>query len=134
MFTLIGKTNIDFVGKRYLGFALSGALMILGFYGFYRIASHKAKLAIDFSGGTAMKLFMEKVEPVENLRQALKAEFPDAEIQQIADQPQYLVKLRDSAANTGQVGSQVAAALAKNLPANKLVDSSSEEVGPAVSG
>jgi preprotein translocase subunit SecF len=135
MFTLIGKTNIDFVGKRYIGFAVSLTLMALGVYGAIRIGTNKAKVAIDFSGGTSMHVRLEKVEPVESLRSALKADFPDAEIQQIADQPEYLIRLRDSATSqeTGKTGDHLSATLAKNLASNKVVDTSSEEVGPAVS-
>jgi preprotein translocase subunit SecF len=134
MFTLIGKTNIDFVGKRYIGFAISAALMLLGVWGIVRIATHQAKLAIDFSGGTAMHVRLEKVEPVENLRAALAAGFADAEIQQIAEQPEYLIRLRNpEGQETGSTGDKLTALLAKNLNGNKVVDTSSEEVGPAVS-
>lgn len=135
MFTLIGKTNIDFVGKRYIGFAVSTVLVLLGFYGVFRIATNQAKVAIDFSGGTAVQVRLEKMEPVENLRIALKTSFPDAEIQQIAEKPEYLIRLRDSKnpQETGKTGDLMTAALAKNLVGNKVVDTSSEEVGPAVS-
>ncbi len=134
MFNLIGKTNFDFVGKRYIGFALSGALMALGLFGAFRIATNRAKVAIDFSGGTAMHLRMEKVVEVEALRNAIQADFPGVEIQQIADKPEYLIRLRDLAGQeTGKTGDRLTAALAKNLVDNKVVDSASEEVGPAVS-
>src|SRR6266436_467209 len=133
MFTLIGKTNIDFVGKRYIGFALSAALMLLGIYGIFRIGSNRAKVAIDFSGGTSMQVRLEKVEAVENLRAALKADFPDAEIQQIAGKPEYLIRLRNKDQETGKTGVRLTEDLGKFLPGNKVVDTASEEVGPAVS-
>jgi preprotein translocase subunit SecF len=134
MFSLIGKTNVNFVGQRYIGFALSSCLILLGLFGIYRIASGKAKLAIDFSGGTTLNLLFEKVEPVDGLRRALKAEYPDAEIQQIADKPQYLIRVRKTSQEAGLAGDRISQILQAALPGNRLVEKNSEEVGPAVSG
>lgn len=131
MFTLIGKTNFDFVGKRYAGFAFSLALLLLGLWGVYRIASNQARMATDFSGGTAMQVRLEKAVSVDAVRQALIAVFPDAEIQQIADKPEYLIRLRRAGEGSGEESKKVIASLAKS--GNKVMDSSSEEVGPAVS-
>ncbi len=133
MFTLIGKTNFDFVGRRYIGFGVSLAFICLGLWGVYRIASGKAKMATDFSGGTAMQVRLDKVEPVESLRQALATSFAEAEIQQIAEKPEYLIRLRGRGEGSGADSKGVVSLLNKSLAPNKVADSTSEEVGPAVS-
>jgi preprotein translocase subunit SecF len=133
MFTLIGKTNFDFVGKRYIGFVVSAALITLGVWGTLRIGANKAKMAIDFAGGTAMQVRLAKAASAEDLRSALKADFPDAEIQQVGTGAEYLLRLRHSENETGSTANKVIAGILKALPGNKVLDSSSEEVGPAVS-
>jgi preprotein translocase subunit SecF len=133
MFTLIGKTSIDFVGKRYIGFAVSAALTALGLWGCLQIAQNKAKMAIDFAGGTSMQLRLEKPAEAGALREALKAEYPDAEIQAVGAGSEFLLRLRHEEKETGKTAERVLAAVAKALPGNKVVDNSSEEVGPAVS-
>jgi len=135
MFTLIPKkTNIDFVGRRYIGFVVSSILMLLGVVGVWRIATGSAKLAIDFSGGTNVTVLLEKPAPTEELRSLLKASFPDADLQQVKDQPQYMIRIRKAAGDTSGAARQVSDILSKGLQGNKLLEASSEEVGPAVSG
>lgn len=134
MFSLIGKTNVNFVGPRYIGFGVSACMILLGLWGLVRIGTGHAKMAIDFSGGTALNLIFEKAEPVETLRKALKADFPDAEIQQVAGQPQYLISIRKTGEDTGMASQKVTQILQAALPGNRLLEKNSEEVGPAVSG
>ena len=133
MFTIIGKTNIDFVGKRYIGFAVSACLISLGIWGTIQIAMNKAKLATDFAGGTALQIRLEKVVPVEGLRNALKADYADCEIQQVGEGTEYIVRLRRPDQDTGKTADKVISIINAAFTGNKVVDSSSEEVGPAVS-
>jgi preprotein translocase subunit SecF len=128
MFSLIGKTEIDFVGKRYIGFVVSAVLISLGLWGAFQIGARKAKMAIDFAGGTAMQLRLEKTLSVEDLRAALKADFPDTEIQQVGTGSEFLLRLR-SGGEGGKSAPAVLAALARALPDNKVLDNSSEDVG-----
>lgn len=132
MITIIGKTNIDFVGKRYIGFVISAVLVGLGLWGTLQIATNKANMATDFAGGTSMQIRLDKVAATEDLRNALQG-FVDTSIQQVGDGPNYLIRLRDQSAKTGTTADAVIAALNKALAPNKVDDSSSEEVGPAVS-
>jgi len=60
MFDLIGKTNINFIGKRNVAFVLSGALVVLGLSAVIAIATGKANLGIDFAGGTAVQLNFDR--------------------------------------------------------------------------
>ena len=56
MFEILGKTNIDFMGKRVISFTLSGILAFLGIIAVIQIARGEANLGIDFAGGTAVQL------------------------------------------------------------------------------
>ncbi len=134
MFSIIGKTNINFVGIRYIGFIVSVVLMLVGSVAVYRVSTGQARLSIDFSGGTNVAVLLDKVRPVEEVRAALKAEFPAAEIQQVADKPQYLVRIAaEGSEAVGSSSSRIKALVIKGFGEQSLKDISSEEVGPAVS-
>jgi preprotein translocase subunit SecF len=133
MFSIIGKTNIDFVGKRHIGFVVSALFIALGLAAIVRIAQHKAAMAIDFAGGSSVTLILEKAEPLEKVREALHARFPDAELQQVAGGPTYLIRVHAASAEVGKTSAIVVEQMAKAFPANKVKEASSEEVGPAVS-
>ena len=51
MFEILGKTNIDFVGKRNYAFIVSGILVLLGLLTLVQIGRGQANLGIDFAGG-----------------------------------------------------------------------------------
>ncbi|HSA84795.1 MAG TPA: hypothetical protein VLE46_01335 [Nitrospira sp.] len=52
MLELIGKTHIDFLGRRRVTFAVSATLVLLGVFALIQIARGAANLSIDFTGGT----------------------------------------------------------------------------------
>ncbi|MFH1699080.1 MAG: protein translocase subunit SecF [Candidatus Zixiibacteriota bacterium] len=82
MFKIIGKTNIDFVGKRKISFVLSAILILLGLTAFANILMGTAKMGIDFTGGTMIQGNFDKSAAIEELRDALTGNgFPEATIQ-----------------------------------------------------
>lgn len=133
MFTLIGKTNFDFVGKRYIGFAVSALLTGLGIWAIFQIAMNKAPMTTDFSGGTSIQVRFSAAVQAESLREVLKAEFADSEIQQIGSGPEFIVRIGKDTSEAGKTATRVLELLNSRLGAIKVLDSSSEEVGPAVS-
>lgn len=54
MLELIGKTDIDFLGRRRVTFAVSAALVLLGLFALTQIVRGAANLSIDFTGGTSV--------------------------------------------------------------------------------
>ena len=56
MLEILGKTNIDFMGKRRWAFLFSGIMVVLGIVAVIQISRGAANLGIDFSGGTAVQL------------------------------------------------------------------------------
>ena len=57
---LLGKTRIDFIGKRNISFIISAIISIVGIIGVIQVARGAANMGIDFSGGTAMQLKFTK--------------------------------------------------------------------------
>ena len=62
MFEILGKTNIDFMGKRAISFTFSGILALSGHHRVIQIARGAANLGIDFAGGTAVQLKFEQAD------------------------------------------------------------------------
>jgi len=85
MFRIIGQTNINFIGVRKYAFVLSGALVIIGIVGFIMIVTGKANLGIDFAGGVMVTGHFDRTVTIEDLRSAVAAEFPNAEITNLKD-------------------------------------------------
>ena len=63
MLEILGKTNIDFMGKRRWAFLFSGIMVVLGIVAMIQIARGSANLGIDFSGGTAVQLKFDQADP-----------------------------------------------------------------------
>jgi len=135
MLELIKKTNIDFIGKRYYAFGLSGLLVVLGMVAFLAVVFGKGKLGIDFSGGTMIQGNFQQNILVADLRSALsRNDYSDAEIQELHREipNSFLIRVKATAETGSQVANQLIAVLAKEFPDNKFNLDSVDEVGPAV--
>ena len=56
MLEILGKTSIDFMGKRRWAFLFSDIMVVLGIVAIIQIGRGSANLGIDFAGGTAVQL------------------------------------------------------------------------------
>jgi preprotein translocase subunit SecF len=136
MFQILKKTTVDFVGKRYYAFALSGILVTLGIVAFVMMLLGKANLGIDFGGGTMVEGFFEKSVSIGALRAAMSRNgYGDAFIQSLTrEKPNYFVirvKTTTDEAVT-QVSQNILSVLAKEFPDNKFKMDSVDGIGPAV--
>ncbi len=68
---LIGKTKIDFIGKRKIAFVISGIIAILGITGVIQIGRSAANMGIDFTGGTVVQLKFANPVHIDQARDAL---------------------------------------------------------------
>ncbi len=83
MLEIVGKTNIDFMGKRKAALIVSGVLVVLGVITTIQIVRGAANLGIDFAGGTAVQLKFDNPVAIDAARQALgKHGLQDAELQE----------------------------------------------------
>lgn len=135
MFSLIpNKTDINFVGKRRIGFIFSACLTLLGLWAIVQLASGKAKLGVDFGGGANLTVILKQAVSVDQLRPALGAEFSQADIQQVQDSNRYLIRVKVADGESSDVlEAHAKEGIAKGFSGNSVVESSVEFVGPAVS-
>ena len=135
MLELIKKTSIDFIGKRYYAFGLSGILVLLGIIAFVTVVLGKAKLGIDFSGGTMIQGNFAQPISISDLRAAMSRNgYTDAEIQELQREipNSFLIRVKATSGTGGQVANQLISVLEKEFPNNKFKTDSVDEVGPAV--
>ncbi len=132
MFQVFKNTNIDFIGKRYLFFALSGVLVALGLLALVRISQGEANLGIDFAGGAAIQLRFEKPIQIEEARAALEeGGVKGAELQEVVAENKLLVRLKQDIVQKNVV-EQVQEALNKKFSGNQFTVESSTEIGPTI--
>lgn len=129
---IFGKTQFDFIGKRYIAYAISTILVLLGILALVQISRGAANMGIDFAGGTSTQVKFERPVDLGAVRQALsQSGIKDSEPQQFADGRSVMVRLKRSTAEAG-MAQQVQDALRAGIPDNPFVVESSSEVGPAI--
>jgi preprotein translocase subunit SecF len=129
---LLGKTNIDFIGKRKYAFVLSAILVISGVFSLVQMWRGQANLGIDFAGGTSVQLKFEKPFQLDKARHALDMNgFKDSELQQFTEGNKLLIQLKKSATE-GKVADRIVAVFSKEFADNKFQVDSTTEIGPKV--
>ena len=73
MLEILGKTSIDFMGKRRWAFLFSGIMVVLGIVALIQIGRGSANLGIDFAGGTAVQLKFDQPIRIDEARKVLEA-------------------------------------------------------------
>ena len=136
MFQIIGKTNIDFVGKRRYTFIFSGIMALVGLIALISISLGKANLGIDFGGGIAVQGNFKKQIDIGDLRSAMsKSGYTDVFIQELKREApnSYLIRLKTPpTGETNKVGEDILRILKQEFPDNDFTQDSIDEVGPAV--
>ncbi|MBW4056717.1 MAG: protein translocase subunit SecF [Proteobacteria bacterium] len=128
---LLGKTRIDFIGKRKISFIISAIISIVGIIGVIQVGRGAANMGIDFSGGTAMQLKFSKPISIADARAALhKNGIAKADLQEIKDGNKLLVKM--AGATVGKSSEMVQAAFKKEFADNAFTVESSTEIGPSI--
>ena len=128
---LLGKTRIDFIGKRNISFVISAIISIVGIIGVIQVGRGAANMGIDFSGGTAMQLKFTKPVSIADARAALhKNGVAKADLQEIKDGNKLLVKMAGAA--VGKPSEMVQAAFKKEFADNAFTVESSTEIGPSI--
>lgn len=137
MYNIIGKTNVDFIGKRKYAFILSGILIVLGILAFVMVMTGSANMGIDFAGGVMVQGHFEKPVGIDQLRAALSTQFSDAVINEVKDfaQPNaYIIKTKRPADETEARNrlAMINSAIAEHFPGNAFTRVSEHVIGPAV--
>jgi preprotein translocase subunit SecF len=130
---LIGKTKIDFIGKRKIAFVISGILAILGMTGVIQVARSAANMGIDFTGGTVVQLKFANPVHMDQARSALVSHnLKEANLQEIKDGNKLLIKVGKTNLAVGKVANTIEDIFKKEFPANSFIMESSAEIGPSV--
>lgn len=133
MLEILGKTNIDFMGKRNYAFLFSGIMVMLGIIALIQIARGQANLGIDFAGGTAVQLKFDQPIRIEEARKALESNgLGDAELQEFGQENKLLIRVKASTTIEEKTAEKVVAIFNKEFPGNKFVVESSTEIGPTI--
>lgn len=133
MLELIGKTHIDFLGRRRIAFTISGLLVALGLAALVQIGLGKANLGIDFEGGTSVQLDFEHPVPMEEARRIMvSGGFPDADIQEFTGTNKLLIRVKRAGSIEEKASAKLRAIFRDALPDNPFVVDSVTEVGPSI--
>ncbi len=128
---LIGKTNIDFVGKRWIGYTLS--LLILSFGIFSLISKGGPRLGIDFTGGILMQVKFVQNVPAEDIRTELESiGYKDAEIQDITNSNSVIIRFPKSNLAVTEEVKKITDALNSKWSGQGISIERTEMVGPKV--
>ncbi len=129
---ILGKTNIDFIGKRKYAFILSAVLVSVGILSLVQVWRGQANLGIDFAGGTSVQLKFEKPFQLDKARHALEVNgFKDSELQQFTEGNKLLIQLKKSITE-GKVADKIVSIFSREFADNKFVIDSTTEIGPKV--
>lgn len=123
-------SNIDFMGKRWIGFGLSILLTIasLGL-----LFTQGLNLGIDFTGGILMDIHSEKPVPLSELRSALsRPDLGEVSLQNSGSSQDVLIRVQvseadDQAMLTAKIKDIVVGVLGENLDYRKI-----DYVGPTI--
>jgi preprotein translocase subunit SecF len=133
MLEILGKTNIDFIGKRRVAFVFSGLMVLLGIIALIQISRGAANLGIDFAGGTAVQLKFDQPIRIDEARKALEVNgLANAELQEFGEDNKLLIRVKASATIEEKIAERVVDVFTKEFPANKFVVDSSTEIGPTI--
>jgi preprotein translocase subunit SecF len=133
MLEILGKTNIDFMGKRRYSFLFSGIMVVLGLVALIQISRGAANLGIDFVGGTAVQLKFDQPIRIEEARKILEENgLANAELQEFGQENKLLIRLKTTTTLEEKVAERVVALFSKEFPSNHFVVDSSMEIGPAI--
>lgn len=128
MMTLLPKTNIDFVKKRYFAFGLSALVTLTGVIS---IATKGLDLGLDFTGGTMIQAKFEKPIAIGEVRKALGGAGIEAGIQTFSGTNSFAIKVKGSQEKVNEIAGKIDAAL-KSIPGNAYAEEKRDYVGPVV--
>jgi preprotein translocase subunit SecF len=132
MIELIKNPNIDFIGKRYIGFVVSGVFTLLGIIALIQICRGHANLGVDFAGGTLVEIKFAKPIEMAGLRSILsKCGLQDAELQEIGEPGRILIKIRKL--EIGELTQKISNIFSESFETeNTFLIERTEEVGPKI--
>jgi preprotein translocase subunit SecF len=133
MIEIIGKTKIDFMGKRSIALIISALLLILGLVTVVQVARGAANLGIDFAGGTAVQIKFTEQVPLQEVRSSLiKGGIDDFDLQDFPKENKILIKIKKQEDVLGGFSENILSILSQSFSENEFIVDSTTEIGPKV--
>lgn len=136
MFKIVGETHYDFLGKRKIGYLVSGALMLLGLVAAVQVWRGEGNLAIEFTGGTMVQGSFAQPVQIGELRAILtEGGFPEAEIKALEAREtpnSFMIRVKEDVGGQTQAAQGLVDLLKAKLSGNEFKVDSMHEVGPSV--
>jgi preprotein translocase subunit SecF len=129
MMVLIGKTNIDFIGKRFVFFGVSAVLIAVGVIS---LAVKGMNLGLDFTGGTLLQVQFAQPVTTAQVREAMNKAGLETAIQSFTDRNAYQLKVKGTQEHVNEVADKMLAGFAASFPGNKYTEEKRDYVGPVV--
>ncbi|MEO0163815.1 MAG: protein translocase subunit SecF [candidate division WOR-3 bacterium] len=131
MFKFLYNLNFDFMGNRRIAYLISGTLVALGLVGILLrltplagLVGLKQTWSIDFTGGRLVQVYVEA--PIERVRGAILGAGINAEIQNIGEANEFLIKY------SGNVEADSVVKILENKLGKKVRLDRSDIVGPRI--
>jgi len=123
------RTNVDFIGKRYLWYSVSATLILLGLV---TVAIRGLNYGIDFKGGTELTLGFNPTPDIGAIRSSLdKIGYGDAEIKTFGAANELLIRVK--AKEQGVIsGDNIIAQLNSSFPNMKITKLQENAIGPKI--
>ena len=130
MIEIFHGSKVDWLGKRKLFLAISGSVMLLGLIS---LVYHKGFIyGVDFKGGTQIKVQFKQKPDIEKIRQLLKDNGADSELQESVGTNQILIDFQGANAEDASAGRGIILnALNKGFPGQFDILSATS-IGPKV--
>jgi len=124
-----GKTSIDFMGKRYIWYAVSATVIAAGMLS---LIVKGVNYGIDFLGGTEIVVRFQNNVDVGDIRTAMdKAGFTKAEIKTFGSDRDILIRTPEQGEGT-IVGDRIRGGLQAQFPTNPFVVQKEDKIGPKI--
>ncbi|HQD36612.1 MAG TPA: protein translocase subunit SecF [Thermodesulfovibrio thiophilus] len=130
MIHFLGKTNIDFLGKKYFALIFSCAMIVLGLVAIFHIHAGNANLGVDFAGGLGLQVRFSQPVTLAEVREVLdQVQIKDADIQELPTEKKILIKLKKQ-----EEGAQdtIEKALKDKLATKEPIIESVTAIGPKI--
>ncbi|MDP8219563.1 MAG: protein translocase subunit SecD, partial [Candidatus Theseobacter exili] len=125
MLSFFGKTNIDFIGRRYYAYIISGVLILAGMTMFSIRGSQN--FGVDFTGGDLIQLRFEKPVTADLIREKItEIGYGDSTIQMFGDNQEVLIRTKF------EKGQEIEDHLKESITDNPFEERRLERIGPAI--
>jgi preprotein translocase subunit SecF len=125
----LGKTNLDFMSKRRLWYAVSLTLILAGFVSLFMKGFN---LGIDFLGGTEIVVQYQQPVSISDVRTAMdQAGYTNSEIKTFGSDTDILIRTSEQREGV-TVSDQIRAVLTARFPGNSYTVLKEDKIGPKI--